>query len=61
MGTEDRITLAEARKQGKLHQFIAEREDDEAGDEAAFNRAVQAMARKSKEAQKSSAARSDDG
>lgn len=56
-----RITLVEARKQGKLDEFIADHASDELGDADAFNRAVQAMARKSKEAPKSSAARSGDG
>lgn len=46
-------TLREALKDGKLDQFIAEREAEN-GDPEAFNRAVQAMARKSKEAPKAS-------
>lgn len=41
-------TLRDARNQGKLDQFIAEHEADPPGDEAAFNRAVEAMAGKSK-------------
>ncbi|MDB5696683.1 MAG: hypothetical protein JWN21_2226 [Sphingomonas bacterium] len=45
-------TLKEAREQGKLAEFIAEREAEQApdGDEAAFNRALVSMARTSKEA-----------
>lgn len=45
--------LKQALKDGKLDQFIAEREAEN-GDPDAFNRAVQAMARKSKEAPKAS-------
>ncbi len=47
-------TLKQAREQGKLDQFIKEHEADPEGDEEAFNRAVQAMAQKSKEAPKAS-------
>lgn len=45
-----KMTLREAREQGKLDQFAAEREAESAtpGDEHAFNRAVEAMAGKSK-------------
>jgi hypothetical protein len=43
------LSLSEARKAGKLEQFVAEREN-EAGDEAAFNRALRSMAGTSKEA-----------
>lgn len=39
--------LKQAREQGKLDQFAAEH-DDTPGDEAAFNRALQSMAGKSK-------------
>jgi hypothetical protein len=45
--------LREARQQGKLEQFIAEREASPTpsdGDEEAFNRALASMARTSKEA-----------
>ena len=43
-------TLREARDKGKLDQFIAEREADAMppGDKAAFNRALESMAGKSK-------------
>ena len=41
-------TLREAREQGKLDQFAKDRETAAPGDEAAFNRALQSMAGKSK-------------
>jgi len=47
-------TLKQARDQGKIDQFIKEHEADPEGDEEAFNRAVRAMAQKSKEAPKAS-------
>ena len=40
--------LRKARDEGKLDQFAADREADAPGDEAAFNRALQSMAGKSK-------------
>ena len=40
--------LREAREQGKLDQFAADREADAPGDEEAFNRAFQSMAGTSK-------------
>lgn len=43
------IDLKQALATGKLEQFIRERRG-EVGDEAAFNRTVEAMAGKSKEA-----------
>lgn len=43
-------SLKEAREAGKLDQFTAEHEADAPGDEAAFNRALQSMAGKSKPA-----------
>lgn len=46
--------LKEAREQGKLDQFIKEHEADPEGDKEAFNRAVRAMARKSKAVPKAS-------
>lgn len=49
MPTPEKITLAEARKQGKLDQFIAEREG-QIGDREAFERTIRSMAGKSKEA-----------
>lgn len=42
--------LREAREQGKLEEFIAEREAEATGDLDAFNRAVTSMAQTSKEA-----------
>jgi hypothetical protein len=41
-------SLRQARDEGKLDQFAADREADAPGDEAAFNRALQSMAGKSK-------------
>lgn len=41
-------TLREARDKGELDKFIAEHDADEPGNEAAFNRALQSMAGKSK-------------
>lgn len=46
-------TLKEAIEQGKLDQFIAEHPEVK-GDMEAFNRAVEAMARTSKEARPAS-------
>ena len=45
--------LRQARDEGKLDQFIAEREGEKADPEA-FNRAVQAMVRKSPATRKAS-------
>ena len=45
--------LKQARQEGKIDQFIAEREGEKADPEA-FNRAVQAMARKSPTTRKAS-------
>lgn len=42
------ISLKRARLEGKLEEFAKARENDSPGDEAAFNRAVASMARKSK-------------
>ncbi len=56
-------TLREAREQGKLDQFIAEREAEQAaaaGDPDAFNRALASMAGKSNEAPAASKPRSND-
>ena len=47
------ITLKEAIEQNRLDQFIAEHPEVR-GDEEAFNRAVEAMARTSKEARPAS-------
>lgn len=41
-------TLREARDQGKLKEFIAEREQNILGDKDAFNRALSSMAQTSK-------------
>lgn len=41
-------TLREARKSGKLDQFAKDHEADAPGDEAAFSRALQSMAGRSK-------------
>jgi hypothetical protein len=49
-------SLKEARQQGKLDQFISERES-ETGDSAAMDRAISSMAGKSSEARPASAAR----
>lgn len=56
-------TLREAREQGKLDQFIAEREAEQSapGDKAAFNRALASMAGKSKAAPATSKRRPNDG
>ena len=54
MNRPSKITLAEARRQGKLDQFIAERECDEAGDSDAFEATVNAMAGRSREAPEAS-------
>ena len=40
--------LRKARDEGKLDQFAADHEADAPGDEAAFNRALESMAGKSK-------------
>lgn len=40
--------LRKAREAGKLNQFAKDHEADAPGDEAAFNRALQSMAGKSK-------------
>jgi hypothetical protein len=47
-------TLREARESGKLKEFIKEHSADPKGDPDAFNRAVQAMARKSPATRKAS-------
>lgn len=53
-------TLREAREQGKLEEFIREREP-ETGDSAATERTISAMARKSSEAPKASKKGNGDG
>ena len=47
-------TLKQARESGKLDQFAKDRDADAPGDEAAFNRALQSMAGKSKADQEAS-------
>ena len=47
-------SLKQARDSGKLDQFAKDREADAPGDEAAFNRALQSMAGKSKADQEAS-------
>lgn len=51
--------LREARKRGEIDKFVKEREAEK-GDPKAFNRAVRAMAQKSKEAPKASSPRNAD-
>ncbi len=52
-------SLKEAREKDKLDQFIKEREAEK-GNPETFNRAVRAMAQKSKEAPKASSPRNGD-
>lgn len=54
-------TLRDARENGKLDQFVKEHSGDAKGDPDAFNRAVKAMARTSKEAPEASDRRNRDG
>ena len=44
------MNLRDARKSGKIQEFITEREAEPHGDRAAFNRALSSMAQMSKEA-----------
>jgi hypothetical protein len=56
------INLRKAREQGKLDQFAKDRDADTApGNEAAFNRVLQAMAGTSKEAPEASSPPQTDG
>ncbi len=48
MAPSDKLTLAEARREGKLDQFAAEREDHPPGDQEAFDAMLGSMAGKSK-------------
>lgn len=58
---KDKISLRFARECGNLDQFAKDHDADAPGDEAAFNRALQSMAGKSKEAPEASPPdRSDD-
>ena len=61
MPAPSKLTLAEARKQGKLDQFIAEHENDAKGDKDAFERTVTAMAGRSSKARPASPKRSRGG
>lgn len=60
MAEQPKLTLSKARAEGKLDQFIAEREPEN-GDEAAFNRLFESMAGKSKEASEASSPDECDG
>jgi len=48
MSDVEKLTLAEARKQGKLDQFIAERSEEAQGDRDAFYATLNSMVGKSK-------------
>ena len=50
----EKLTLAEARRQGKLDQFLAERDDGQAADSDAFHATLNSMAGKSKPAPETS-------
>ena len=52
MTNEKPLSLSRARKQNRVSEFIAANETN--GNEAAFNRALASMARKSKEAPEAS-------
>lgn len=54
MSGPSKLTLAEARRRGKLDQFVAEREDQEPGDCEAFQSTLNSMARTSKPAPETS-------
>lgn len=60
MDSADKLTLAEARKQGKLDQFIAER-DAETGDREAMEKAIISMAGTSSATPKASVPRKRGG
>lgn len=51
---EEKISLAEARKQGKIDQFIAEREEQCDADQEAFEATLASMAGTSKSEQETS-------
>ncbi len=61
MSDQSPLSLAAARRQGKLDQFAKDRDSDSPGDEAAFNRALQSMAGMSKEAPEASSPPDCDG
>lgn len=48
MTGEEKITLTEARKRGKIEQFITEREKHLPGDQEAFDDTLNSMVGKSK-------------
>lgn len=52
--TTDKISLARARKEGSLAQFVKEHERDPQGDADQVNRTLKAMAQTSKAALKAS-------
>lgn len=54
MGDQPNLSLAAARKTGKLDQFAADHEADAPGDEATFNQLFGSMAGTSKEAPEAS-------
>lgn len=54
MNRPSKLTLAEARAQGKIDQFIAEREGDEPGDLDAVRETVNSMSQTSEEARPAS-------
>lgn len=60
MSATNKLTLAEARRQGKVDQFIDDHNADAPGDESAFNRALRSMAGTSKEAPGASKPRRSD-
>lgn len=55
MAEPSKISLREALDRGKLDRFIAEREDQPAGDKEAFDATLNSMAGKSKPAPETSA------
>ena len=61
MAAISKITLAEARKEGKLDQFIKQREAAAKGDADALNRGIASMAGTSSKAPKASSPRNRDG
>lgn len=61
METPSKLTLAEARQQGKLDEFVADRENERAGDMDAFDQTISAMAGRSKATPATSPKGSRDG
>lgn len=60
MPDSDKITLAEARRQGKLDQFLAERNDQPPADWQAFETTLNSMAGTSKSEPETSPPACDD-